>query len=188
MTTNPAARPMAPKSPAPKPRESDSGLLTTGDMARYSNNTLRTVRFYEEEGILRPAKRTEGGHRLFERAELDRLMLVTDLRMAGLSLDEIKAILDLKHTGKTGGEASKHAMKALSARIHELRDKLLVLSRLQEDLEKTTNIMTACLDCDDGKFPRECESCSVLGEPGNLPRSMRVLWTGGDRNAKPETP
>ena len=36
-------------------------------MARLSMSTLRTVRFYEEEGILRPIARTDGGHRLFER-------------------------------------------------------------------------------------------------------------------------
>ena len=36
----------------------DGTLLTTGEMARRSSNTLRTVRFYEEEGILRPVRRT----------------------------------------------------------------------------------------------------------------------------------
>lgn len=44
----------------------DGALLTTGEMARQSSNTLRTVRFYEEEGILRPVRRTDGGHRLFD--------------------------------------------------------------------------------------------------------------------------
>ena len=38
-------------------------LLTTGDMARRSSNTVRTVRFYEEVGVLESAERTEGGHR-----------------------------------------------------------------------------------------------------------------------------
>src|ERR1700734_3560260 len=66
----------------PADTHDESALLTTGEMARRSNNTLRTVRFYEEEGILRPVRRTEGGHRLFDRRELERLMLVTDLRTA----------------------------------------------------------------------------------------------------------
>src|SRR5690348_9179110 len=80
------ARESGPPAEVERPREG-APPLTTGEMARLSNSTLRTVRFYEEEGILRPARRTEGGHRLFERTELDRLMLVTDMRMAGLSLD-----------------------------------------------------------------------------------------------------
>src|SRR3954470_13560576 len=102
----------------------DRALLTTGEMARCSNNTLRTVRFYEEEGILRPVRRTEGGHRLFQRSELDRLMLVTDMRPAGLSPDEIKQILVIKERGPSGGSPSRHATEILSRRMSELREKL----------------------------------------------------------------
>jgi len=167
--------------PADNARPSDAAktLLTTGEMARCSNNTLRTVRFYEEEGILRPARRTEGGHRLFERSELDRLMLVTDMRMAGLSLDEIKQILGVKERAPSGSEAAKEAMRILTQRIEDLRDKLLVLTRLREDLMATSDLMAVCVECGDTDFPRSCESCQVMSKP-SLPRSMRVLWTAGD--------
>ncbi len=166
--------------PAENPEEA---LLTTGEMARRSNNTLRTVRFYEEEGILHPVRRTEGGHRLFDRRELERLMLVTDLRSAGLSLDEIEQILVVKQRGSCGSVAAKEATAILSRRIEDLRDKLSVLSRLQEDLSQTTNVMTACLDCHDTGFPARCDSCRVMSQP-SLPRSMRVLWsTQGGRSS-----
>lgn len=156
----------------------DAGsLLTTGEMARCSNNTLRTVRFYEEEGILRPARRTDGGHRLFPRSELDRLMLITDMRLAGLSLDEIKNILEVKQTGLSGSEAALQATQVLSGRIEELREKLLVLTRLREDLAATTDIMSACVTCHVTQFPSSCASCSVMSSPATLPRSMRVLWS-----------
>ena len=161
----------------PPPAADDGSLLTTGEMARCSNNTLRTVRFYEEEGILRPARRTDGGHRLFLRSELDRLMLVTDMRLAGLSLEEIKNILEVKQNGLSGSEAARQATQVLSGRIEELRDKLLVLTRLREDLAATTDIMTACMDCHDARFPSSCETCTVMASPATLPRSMRVLWS-----------
>ena len=166
----------------PAPADDDDGsLLTTGEMARCSHNTLRTVRFYEEEGILRPARRTEGGHRLFLRSELDRLMLVTDMRLAGLSLDEIKNILEVKQTGISGSEAARQATQVLSGRIEELRAKLLVLTRLREDLAATTDIMTACVDCHDSRFPSSCEKCTVMASPATLPRSMRVLWAAASQ-------
>jgi DNA-binding transcriptional MerR regulator len=162
----------------------DAGsLLTTGEMARCSNNTLRTVRFYEEEGILRPARRTDGGHRLFPRSELDRLMLITDMRLAGLSLDEIKHILEVKQSGLSGSEAARQATQVLSGRIEELRDKLLVLTRLREDLAATTDIMTACVTCHDTQFPSSCASCAVMASPATLPRSMRVLWSAASTTA-----
>jgi len=149
-------------------------------MARLSNSTLRTVRFYEEEGILRPARRTEGGHRLFERSELDRLMLVTDMRMAGLSLDDIKAILEVKKAASSGAQAAEEATRVLSARIDELKEKLAVLSRLRDDLEETTKIVSSCLSCrDDRGFPHACDTCSVMAAHPVLPRSVRVLWSVG---------
>lgn len=151
-------------------------------MARCSNNTLRTVRFYEEEGILRPARRTDGGHRLFCRSELDRLMLVTDMRMAGLSLDEIKRILAVKESGATASEAAKRATEILCLRMDELSQKLQVLARLRDDLARTNDIMTACITCNDTRFPQGCESCSVMSESPSLPRSMRVLWSAGRGN------
>lgn len=154
----------------------ESALLTTGEMARRSNNTLRTVRFYEEEGILRPVRRTDGGHRLFDRSELERLMLVTDMRAAGLSLDEIKNILEVKQRSACGSDAARQATSILARRIEELRDKLAVLARLQEDLGRTTDVMTACIDCHDTPFPSRCESCTVMASP-TLPRCMRVLWS-----------
>ncbi len=163
-------------------------LLTTGEMARRSSNTLRTVRFYEEEGILRPVRRTDGGHRLFDPSELDRLMLVTDLRAAGLSLDEIKQILDVKQRSTSGGEAGRRATEILGRRIGELREKLAVLARLQDDLTQTSEIVSVCVTCQDTSFPARCESCSVLTSRTSLPRSMRVLWsTQGGRARTSDT-
>lgn len=166
----------------------DGALLTTGEMARRSSNTLRTVRFYEEEGILRPIRRTEGGHRLFDRRELERLLLVTDLRAAGLSLDEIRQILEVKQHATRGGDAAEVAMGLLTRRIGELREKLALLSRLQEDLTQATDIMTACVGCDDTRFPVHCDSCSVLTSQATLPRSMRVLWSTPTSPTHPTPP
>lgn len=161
-------------------RSRESALLTTGEMARLSNSTLRTVRFYEEEGILRPARRTDGGHRLFERSELDRLMLVTDLRMAGLSLDDIKAILEVKRAAASGAAAAESAIKVLGTRIADLKEKLTVLNRLRDDLEETSRIVSGCLACqNEVSFPDGCAKCTVMTNHPTLPRSVRVLWSVG---------
>lgn len=174
----PAPRADAPGAIAETDRPRETQLLTTGEMARLSNSTLRTVRFYEEEGILRPARRTDGGHRLFERTELDRLMLVTDMRMAGLSLDDIKAILDVKKSATSGAAAAQQATRVLAARIDELKEKLAILNRLRDDLEETTKVVEPCTRCEDEKaFPTACETCTVMTSQPVLPRSVRVLWS-----------
>ncbi len=165
---------------------SAGGLLTTGEMARRSNSTLRTVRFYEEAGLLRPERRTDAGHRLFRESELDRLQLVGDLRASGLSLEEIKSLLELKSAGATGGAAAAAASSALAIRIEELGKKLEVLTRLRDDLVKTNAQMAGCLGCTDPKFPHLCGDCSVMTEQHGLPRGARVLWCGPNRNSEDE--
>lgn len=175
-----------PETSAKAGRATEERLLTTGEMARLSNSTLRTVRFYEEEGILRPAKRTEGGHRLFRRSELDRLLFVSDLRTAGLSLEDIKEILELKKTSGSGSEAAVQVRRILNTRIDELKEKVAVLTRLREEFTRTSEIVEACLNCNDHEaFPDGCGDCAKITQQSNIPRSARVVWAVGSSQTAP---
>lgn len=153
---------------------------TTGEMARLSNTTLRTVRFYEEAGILQPIKRTEGGHRVYDQTQLDRLTWINDMREAGMSLDQIRQLLDTKQKASSGGDAAATASRALETHISELHGKIAVLSRLAADLEQTLAAAKACAACDDATlFPHQCRDCDRLSK-SPLPRGMKVLWGVGD--------
>lgn len=153
------------------------GLLTTGDMARLTGNTLRTVRFYEEAGILEPDRRSAGGHRLFSRRQLERLQFITDMRATGLSLDEIKSLLELKSGADTGKQAAAGALDALDAQIEVLEAKIDAFARLRDELSRAREILGACRSCTNQKcFPDACHACDVILEQSELPSSMRVLW------------
>ena len=174
-------------------RDGRSGAetFTTGDMARHSKNTLRTVRFYEESGILSPLGRTDGGHRVFVRAELDRLLLVTDMREAGFSLEQIRDLLETKARAASGGAAATQAVKSLREHIDDLRVKVDVLNRLATDLEATAASASSCLECKDTElFPNRCTSCNRIPDHENVPRGMRVLWalSGHDAPTDEATP
>jgi DNA-binding transcriptional MerR regulator len=152
-------------------------------MARLSNNTLRTVRFYEEAGILRPVGRTEGGHRLFERPELDRLLLVSDLREAGMSLEEIRTLLDARDNAPSGAEAARNVVTSLRRHVSDINHKVEVLTRLHDDLTRTVESASDLLECGDHKYsPDSCNACAKLESTRTLPRAMRVLFpVGGGR-------
>ena len=64
---------------------------SSGDLARATGNTVRTIRFYEEQGLLQPAEVSEGGHRRYTEADLEKLRLIADLRELGLPLSQIRA-------------------------------------------------------------------------------------------------
>ncbi len=167
----------------PKPKKSDGkgkrdGLLTTGEMARLSGNTLRTVRFYEETGLLEPAERTEGGHRLFCRAEYDKLCLVSELRSAGLSLEDIKSMLEVKQHASSGGEAAQDVIGRLERQIAVMNDRIELLGNLKSELEVTKGHLSKCVGCKDrAHFPDSCGNCEVMADARRITKAMSVLWS-----------
>ena len=69
------------------------GLIRIGDVARQFDLTLRTLRFYEDKGLISP--RREGSARLYSRKDITRLKLILLGRKVGFSLREVKQIMDL---------------------------------------------------------------------------------------------
>ncbi len=156
----------------------DPALLTTGDMARRSQTTVRTVRFYEEVGVLEPAARTSGGHRLFPESELDKLMSVTAMRDAGLSLDEIKHLLGARASEGCGAEAARRVRDALAGHIEAMTRRIAALEQLRGEFERVARALDACGEChDDERFSRQCHGCDTVPRPA-ADRALRVLWQG----------
>lgn len=73
--------------------ETIDGYERIGDLAREHGVSLRTLRFYEDKGLLNP--RREGTTRLYSRREKARLKLILLGRNVGFSLREVKQLLDL---------------------------------------------------------------------------------------------
>jgi len=73
--------------------ELSDGYLRIGDMAKQFGVTLRTLRFYEDKGLLAP--RREGSTRLYTGRDVARLKLIMLGRKIGFSLREVKQIMDL---------------------------------------------------------------------------------------------
>lgn len=74
----------------------DDGMHQIGQAASRVGLSLRTVRYYEEVGLVVPSGRTEGGFRLYTDDDIDRLALVKRLKPLDFSLDELRTILELR--------------------------------------------------------------------------------------------
>ncbi len=161
-------------------------LLTTGDMARLTGNTLRTVRFYEESGILTPDRRSAGGHRLFGHQQLERLQFVSDMRASGLSLDAIRAMLSLKESAPSGKVAAEQAARTVRQHLSTLDDKIALLKRVRDELQQVEEIVVRhCRPCtDERRFPERCSDCDVIRSRPELSQSMRVLWGVGSDDSR----
>lgn len=153
------------------------GLLTTGQMARRSKNTLRTVRFYEQQGLIHPEERTDGGHRLFAPDQLTRLAVISQFRAAGLSLDEIRELLNDKRLAASGEEAARRFTCHAERHISRLGQQAQLLEHLVSTLQGARERVERCRHCHDRvRFPDGCGDCPIMQKDGELSDVLRVLW------------
>ena len=66
---------------------------STGELAELCGVTVRTVQFYDREGLLKPESFSEGGRRLYNDNSLKTLQIICMYKQLGLSLSEIKDVL-----------------------------------------------------------------------------------------------
>ncbi|RAV11718.1 MerR family transcriptional regulator [Paenibacillus contaminans] len=69
------------------------GTFTIGEVAKMIGSKVRTVRYYDEIGLVKPTSYTEGGHRLYTTEDIWRLELTTTLRYLDFGIDEISQLI-----------------------------------------------------------------------------------------------
>lgn len=95
-----------------------SDHMQIGEVAERVGLSLRTIRYYEEIGLIEPSARTAGGFRLYAEADADRLTMIKGLKPLNLSLDDTREVLELL-------DASDHPVQNrtdLVARLVAYRD------------------------------------------------------------------
>ncbi|WP_327296004.1 MerR family transcriptional regulator [Streptomyces sp. NBC_01197] len=68
--------------------------MQIGEVASRTELSLRTIRHYEETGLVRPSARSQGGFRLYTEADVARLMVIRRMKPLGFTLDEMRGLLE----------------------------------------------------------------------------------------------
>lgn len=128
-------------------------VLKIGQVAHISGLPIKTIRYYEEIGLLAPnVERSHAGYRLFSPAVLNRLAFIRRAQSLGLSLQEIGQILNVHDNGQLPcGEVKQHLkdkLDSINAQIESLetlRDELSgILSGWQEQPSPERAARTIC--------------------------------------------
>lgn len=108
-------------------------LLKIGEVAVSSNLPIKTIRYYEEIGLLSPTVyRSESNYRLFEPAVLNRLAFIKRSQSLGLSLHEIQEILNVHDQGQLPcGEVKQN----LERKVEQISAQIKALELLQTELQ-----------------------------------------------------
>jgi DNA-binding transcriptional MerR regulator len=111
-----------------------------GELARRTGLTVRSLHHYDEIGLLSPAERSDGGHRVYDEADVQRLYRIVSLRSLGFPLDAIAQALDSQaFDAKAAVDDHLRRLEAQIAQEQQLLDKLRTLrQRLDADDFLTT--------------------------------------------------
>ena len=109
-----------------------AGLLQIGQVAERTGLSLRTIRFYEEHGLVRPTTRTDGGFRLYSEDDVARLEVIKRMKPLGFTVEEMRELLTLlADLGRTPGDEAlvdrlRMFHEAATERVRALQEQLSV--------------------------------------------------------------
>ncbi len=151
-------------------------LLKIGDFARLAGTNLRTLRYYEELGLLQPATRSEGGFRYYRPTDLNRLEMIKNLQELGLPLERIGDLMDTRNRGLERSAMLARVAAALSEQDRLIAQRIEQLEAQRQKLKSAASKLNECALCphSPGHHNNYCEPCEHTGQP--LPEHLSALY------------
>ncbi|OJX44798.1 MAG: hypothetical protein BGO78_07275 [Chloroflexi bacterium 44-23] len=101
------------------------------ELSQASGISTKTIRFYEESGVLPSPARKPNGYRDYDQADIERLRLVAGARRLDLSLDDIREILALRDQREA---PCRTLLDRIQQKADEVAERIVVLQRLEAEL------------------------------------------------------
>ncbi|BCQ27221.1 Cd(II)/Pb(II)-responsive transcriptional regulator (plasmid) [Caballeronia sp. NK8] len=126
--------------------------MKIGELARITNCTPDTIRFYEREGLLPPAGRTEANYRTYDETHVERLRLIRNCRELDMTHDEVRALLQASEANASSCCAINALVEAHICRVGMRIDELIKLRDQLNALRKKC------------RGERAVDSCGIMHE------------------------
>lgn len=110
--------------------------MTVGEAARAVGVSPKAIRLWESRGLVPGVERSEGGYRMFTDADVVVLRFIRQAKTLGLTLNEIREVLDVRHTG---GMPCNRVVQLLDEHIVRVDRSITVLHQLRRTLVDTRN-------------------------------------------------
>lgn len=132
-------------------------MFTIGDLSREFGVTLRTLRFYEDKGLLSPKR--QGTTRLYDKRDRARLKLVLLGKRIGFSLVEIKEILDLYDLGDNQETQFRISLEKLRSQGEILEKQKAEIDQAIDELSETIEIVSQKIREREAQAQKPAEAC-----------------------------
>ena len=136
---------------------------TIGHASRLTGVPSRTIRFYEQAGLLPRANRTESGYRLFGQADLRRLRLIRRARIVGLSLPQVRELADAAFS-QSCDRFEERLGALVETRLREVDQTIAELQALRTELHTVQRDLRSASPRTDPCRLDDCESCRFIDD------------------------
>jgi DNA-binding transcriptional MerR regulator len=145
-----------------------------GAIAERLGTTVRTLRFYEEQGLVHP-RRTPGGTRVYDAEDEQRFAALLALARLGFSLETLAHLSGIRPASRTGDEASRAVGTNLKAMDAELEERARAIERQRADIERARTFIQGCHGCRQRPVRAVCDACEISRGFGDI-GVLRVVW------------
>lgn len=128
--------------------------MTIGTLAEHLGVNPRTIRYYERVGLIPPARRSEGGYRLYAPADEERIRFIKSAQRLGLTLGEVKETLAFRERGE---RPCRYVAGLIEERLGEINQRLRELRAFKRDLAQLRERMR-----DEGGVERDGSYCHYI--------------------------
>ena len=118
-----------------------AGLLKIGEVAARSGLTVKTIRFYCDEGLIQPTSRSDGGFRLFNPEALNDLAFIRTLRGLDIPLPDVMKILESRRSGIC---TCTSIQSTIRSKAGEIEHKITALRAMHVELMELLNHWQDC--------------------------------------------
>ena len=129
--------------------------MKIGELAEHSGVSTKTIRFWEQSGVLPSPSRTSSGYRDYEPAVADRLTFIRHAQSAGFTLGQIRRVLGI---GDSGERPCEHVTQLINERLTEVEARIA-------DLRATRSHLRVLARRAADQDPTRCSGyCSILDD------------------------
>ncbi len=154
-------------------KNGNNQMMRIGRLAKMTGVTPRTLRFYEELGLINPTSHSSRGNRLYSHECIDKIQTINNLKEYGLKLSEIEEIFHIKDGAASKKEAVDQIKTILAEQEKTLSFKIAFLTKMKEELHSTLEVLQGCPTCRFEPLERYCQECIFY--EGEIPTTFKAL-------------
>lgn len=153
-----------------------SDKLSIGQLAAATGVPPKTIRFYEQAGLLPPPERRENGYRLYSEIDVRRLELIRRARLLDMALPQVRELVERASTGACN-DFQDRFLEVVRLKLKEVDRRIADLQHLKADLQRLKAHLTEAgkeVAADHTMLECSPETCTCLGAKNQ--RKEVTLW------------